>query len=75
MRSDTKMQKQVMTGKFENYRNRFFAVILVASMAWGGLTGCASDMGSTAEQPPPAADCPEGDLECMEHNLHVVRYY
>ena len=64
-----------MASSFENYRNLFFAVFLVASMALAGLAGCAGDMGSTVEQPPPAADCPEGDLDCMEIKLREGFYY
>lgn len=73
--SDANMQNEAMANIFENYRKLFFAMILVASMALGGLTGCAGDMGSTVEQPPPAADCPEGDLDCVEIKLREGLYY
>jgi hypothetical protein len=56
-------------GKFESLRNRLLAMILVASMAWGGLSGCASAINSRAGLPPPSADCPEGDLDCVELRL------
>jgi len=50
-------------------------MLLMAGLILWELTGCASGIGSIAEQPPASAECPEGDLECIEIKLRESTYY